>query len=47
MKYPKIKTAQIIVDLLQQKGIDDIVITPGSRNAPLIIGVTENLQYCR
>ena len=42
MKYPKIKTAQIIVDLLQQKGIDDIVITPGSRNAPLIIGVTEN-----
>ena len=42
MKYPKIKTAQIIIDLLQQKKVKDIVITPGSRNAPLTIGFTEN-----
>ena len=42
MKYPKIKTAQIIIDLLQQKEVEDVVITPGSRNAPLIIGFTEN-----
>lgn len=42
MKYPKIKTAQIIIDLLQQKGVKDVVITPGSRNAPLTIGFTGN-----
>ena len=45
MKYPKIKTAQIIVDLLQQKEIKDVVITPGSRNAPLTIGFTENFFF--
>jgi 2-succinyl-5-enolpyruvyl-6-hydroxy-3-cyclohexene-1-carboxylate synthase len=42
MKHPKIKKAQIIIDLLQQKEVKDIVITPGSRNAPLTIGFTEN-----
>jgi len=45
MKYPKIKTAQIIIDLLQQKEVKDIVITPGSRNAPLTIGFTENIYF--
>ncbi len=45
MKYPKIKTAQLIIDLLQQKGVEDVVITPGSRNAPLTIGVTENSYF--
>ena len=45
MKYPKIKTAQIIIDLLQQKEVEDIVITPGSRNAPLTIGFTENSYF--
>lgn len=42
MKYPKIKSAQGIVNLLQQKGVKDIIISPGSRNAPLTIGFTEN-----
>ncbi|MCK5825148.1 MAG: 2-succinyl-5-enolpyruvyl-6-hydroxy-3-cyclohexene-1-carboxylic-acid synthase [Ichthyobacteriaceae bacterium] len=42
MNFPKIALAQTIVDLLQQKNINDVVITPGSRNAPLIIGFTEN-----
>ena len=42
MKYPKIKLAQLLIDIFQKKDITDIVITPGSRNAPLIIGFTEN-----
>ncbi len=45
MKYPKIKNAQIIIDLLQQKEVKDVVITPGSRNAPLTIGFTENTFF--
>ena len=45
MKYPKIKTAQTIIDLLQKKGINDVVISPGSRNAPLTIGFTENTYF--
>ncbi|MFZ4726146.1 MAG: thiamine pyrophosphate-binding protein, partial [Paludibacter sp.] len=31
------KTVQIIVDLCAQKGIKSVVISPGSRNAPLSI----------
>ncbi len=42
MKYPKIHVAQTVVALCQAKGIKDIVISPGSRNAPLTIGFTEN-----
>jgi len=42
MIYPRIKSAQSIINLLQQKKIKDIIITPGSRNAPLTIGFTEN-----
>ncbi|MEN8138248.1 MAG: 2-succinyl-5-enolpyruvyl-6-hydroxy-3-cyclohexene-1-carboxylic-acid synthase [Bacteroidota bacterium] len=42
MKYPKIKSAQSLIDLLQQKEVKDIIISPGSRNAPLTIGFTEN-----
>ncbi|MDH7445763.1 2-succinyl-5-enolpyruvyl-6-hydroxy-3-cyclohexene-1-carboxylic-acid synthase [Aquimarina sp. 2201CG14-23] len=40
--YSKIPLSQTIVALCKAKGIDHIVISPGSRNAPLIIGFTEN-----
>lgn len=42
MKYSAIPLAQTIVYLCQAKGIRHIVICPGSRNAPLTIGFTEN-----
>ncbi|WGK64152.1 2-succinyl-5-enolpyruvyl-6-hydroxy-3-cyclohexene-1-carboxylic-acid synthase [Croceiramulus getboli] len=38
MKYPKIPVAQTIVSLCLTKGIQQVVISPGSRNAPLTIG---------
>lgn len=40
--YSKIPLSQTIVALCEAKGIDHVVISPGSRNAPLIIGFTEN-----
>jgi 2-succinyl-5-enolpyruvyl-6-hydroxy-3-cyclohexene-1-carboxylate synthase len=42
MKYPKIPLAQSILEICQQKGVKYIVISPGSRNAPLTIGFTNN-----
>jgi 2-succinyl-5-enolpyruvyl-6-hydroxy-3-cyclohexene-1-carboxylate synthase len=42
MKYPKIPLAQSILEICQQKGVNHIVISPGSRNAPLTIGFTNN-----
>jgi 2-succinyl-5-enolpyruvyl-6-hydroxy-3-cyclohexene-1-carboxylate synthase len=38
MKYPKIPVARSIVALCEAKGIDHVVISPGSRNAPLTNG---------
>jgi len=38
MIYPKIPLAQSILEILRAKNISNIVISPGSRNAPLIIG---------
>jgi 2-succinyl-5-enolpyruvyl-6-hydroxy-3-cyclohexene-1-carboxylate synthase len=38
MIYPKIPLAQSIIEILRAKNISNIVISPGSRNAPLIIG---------
>ncbi|NQY07229.1 MAG: 2-succinyl-5-enolpyruvyl-6-hydroxy-3-cyclohexene-1-carboxylic-acid synthase, partial [Flavobacteriaceae bacterium] len=38
MNYPVIPLAQQIIQLCQQKGIANVVISPGSRNAPLTIG---------
>lgn len=38
MKYPKIPVARSIVALCEAKGIQHVVISPGSRNAPLING---------
>ncbi|WOD43193.1 2-succinyl-5-enolpyruvyl-6-hydroxy-3-cyclohexene-1-carboxylic-acid synthase [Hwangdonia lutea] len=42
MKYPKIPLAQTVIQLCKAKGIKHIVISPGSRNAPLTIGFTNN-----
>ena len=42
MMYPKIPLAQSILTICQQKGIQHIIISPGSRNAPLTIGFTNN-----
>lgn len=42
MKHSKIPVAQSIVSLCLSKGIDQVVISPGSRNAPLTIEFTNN-----
>jgi 2-succinyl-5-enolpyruvyl-6-hydroxy-3-cyclohexene-1-carboxylate synthase len=42
MKYPKIPLAQTVIELCKLHGIEHIVISPGSRNAPLTIGFTNN-----
>ena len=45
MIYPKIPLAQSIIEILRAKGIQNIVISPGSRNAPLTIGFTNNPNF--
>ena len=42
MIYPKIPLAQTVIQLCKAKGIKHIVISPGSRNAPLTIGFTKD-----
>lgn len=42
MIYPKIPLAQTLVALCKSKGVKHIVISPGSRNAPLTIGFTND-----
>src|SRR5690606_19727538 len=42
MKYPKIPVAQSIVALCEAKEILHVVISPGSRNAPLTNGFASN-----
>ncbi|WP_290701276.1 2-succinyl-5-enolpyruvyl-6-hydroxy-3-cyclohexene-1-carboxylic-acid synthase [Lacinutrix sp.] len=42
MKYPKNPLAQTVVQLCKAKNIKHIVLSPGSRNAPLTIGFTHN-----
>ncbi len=42
MKYSSIPLAQLVVLHCKAKGIVNIVISPGSRNAPLILGFTED-----
>ncbi len=45
--YSKIPLAQTIVALCKAKGIHHIVISPGSRNAPLTIGFSEHPEmFC-
>lgn len=40
MSYPKIPIAQTVVELCKLQNVRHIVISPGSRNAPLTIGFT-------
>ena len=45
MKYPSLPLAQATVALCEYVGLKNIVISPGSRNAPLTIGFTENPYF--
>ena len=45
MIYPKIPLAQSIIEICLAKGVHDIIISPGSRNAPLTIGFTNNPNF--
>ncbi|AXB57903.1 2-succinyl-5-enolpyruvyl-6-hydroxy-3-cyclohexene-1-carboxylic-acid synthase [Flavobacterium fluviale] len=45
MIYPKIALAQSIIEILSAKGIINIIISPGSRNAPLTIGFAQNPNF--
>ena len=42
MKYPKIPLAQTVIQVCKAKNITHIIISPGSRNAPLTIGFTND-----
>ncbi len=45
MKYSSIPLAQLVVKHCKAKEVKNIVISPGSRNAPLIIGFTEDPYF--
>lgn len=45
MKFSDKKLSQTLVSLCISKGIEHIVISPGSRNAPLTIGFGENPNF--
>ncbi len=45
MTYPKIPLAQTVIQLCKIKNIKHIVISPGSRNAPLTIGFTNDSYF--
>lgn len=45
MIYPKIPLAQSIIEICLAKGITTIIISPGSRNAPLTIGFVNNPSF--
>jgi len=45
MIYPKIPLAQSILEICLAKGITEIVISPGSRNAPLTIGFANDSNF--
>ncbi|KAF2518597.1 2-succinyl-5-enolpyruvyl-6-hydroxy-3-cyclohexene-1-carboxylic-acid synthase [Flavobacterium salilacus subsp. salilacus] len=45
MIYPKIPLAQSIIEICLAKGVTTIVISPGSRNAPLTIGFANNPAF--
>jgi 2-succinyl-5-enolpyruvyl-6-hydroxy-3-cyclohexene-1-carboxylate synthase len=45
MIYPKIPLAQSIIEICRAKGIQNIVISPGSRNAPLTIGFASHPDF--
>ncbi|MEZ7515456.1 2-succinyl-5-enolpyruvyl-6-hydroxy-3-cyclohexene-1-carboxylic-acid synthase [Flavobacterium frigidarium] len=45
MIYPKIPLAQSVIEICLAKGITTIVISPGSRNAPLTIGFSSRSEF--
>lgn len=45
MKHPKIPLAQTVVELCKVHKINHVVISPGSRNAPLTIGFTHDPYF--
>lgn len=45
MTFPKIPLAQSIIQICLAKGIKNIIISPGSRNAPLTIGFVGNPAF--
>ena len=45
MKHSSKKLSQLITQLCISRGIDNIIISPGSRNAPLTIGFSENKNF--
>ena len=45
MNYPKIPLAQSIIQICLAKGLTHIVISPGSRNAPLTLGFVSNPEF--
>jgi len=45
MIYPKIPLAQSILQVFAAKGVTQIVLSPGSRNAPLTIGFASNPEF--
>ncbi|WP_413998543.1 2-succinyl-5-enolpyruvyl-6-hydroxy-3-cyclohexene-1-carboxylic-acid synthase [Flavobacterium sp. W1B] len=45
MIYPKIPLAQSLIQICLVKGITTIIISPGSRNAPLTIGFASNPEF--
>ena len=45
MVIPKIQLAQTVIKLCELKGIKHIIISPGSRNAPLTIGFTNHTFF--
>lgn len=45
MKYPKIPLAQTVIQLCKAKQIKHIIISPGSRNAPLTIGFSNDSYF--
>lgn len=45
MIYPKIPLAQSVIEICLAKGVTNIIISPGSRNAPLTIGFGSNPNF--
>ncbi|MFI1773540.1 2-succinyl-5-enolpyruvyl-6-hydroxy-3-cyclohexene-1-carboxylic-acid synthase [Thalassobellus citreus] len=45
MIYPEIPLAQTVIQLCKAKGIQHIILSPGSRNAPLTIGFTNDSYF--
>lgn len=45
MIYPEIPLAQSIIEICKVKGLEHIIISPGSRNAPLTIGFANHPNF--